>query len=222
MSNEQQPATMTAKQLMAIEEGLRNPTLFVQNGYGWAISLLAEAKHLQASDRLWKQALDLNTELNQEVQRLTDESRKYDYEYVQLYKLQAEESERAKRAEIEVDRLTAEVQRQQGEIERLTAEREWQVDHAKSLIDIASSHKADADRLQAENDQLREEVDGWKSVNKRAHDECNQLRAMRDQLRQQLGEATEALEKIDARDSGPSGTIASGALERMRGDRTDG
>ncbi|QJC52915.1 hypothetical protein HGI30_15960 [Paenibacillus albicereus] len=72
-----QPARMTAEQIAEISEGLRNPTLFVQNGYGWANSLLAEVQRQQG-------------EINIHVAEIDRMTRKWACEVTATKRLQAE------------------------------------------------------------------------------------------------------------------------------------
>ncbi|WP_069202661.1 hypothetical protein [Paenibacillus sp. D9] len=136
--------------------------------------------------------------LTAEIERLTaDRDRQYSLK-VETYRKNAEWQEQH-------ERLTAEVQRQQGEIERLTAER---TEMREEYVRYRSNLRAEKDRLQAVNDQYR----------------------------QQLGEAVEVLEadgvsralryyqKQGLCEGGDYDEIESAweLLDRLKGDRTDG
>ncbi len=96
--------------------------------------------------------------------------------------------------------LLAEVQRQQGEIERL-----------KNYPESVRLHFTEAcnerDRLQAENDQLRQQVQHEHNLHMQEMDERRKARDEEDQLRQQLDEWKRLLLQADT---------------KLKGDRTDG
>lgn len=236
---EQQP--MTAEQMAEIVQALEKPSSLKLDGTDLWIKgdgYLGENRHVFL--------VDLRS-LLAEVQRLkadlaaaewkalwceghVEDARRSALHWQNAYREKVEETVK------EYAHLQAEVQRQQGEIERLEARmgaNHLQALHNATLLD---EQRDRADRLQAENDRLRDKL---QQIDGQRQDAVQES----DQLRQRLEEAVEALEwygdVTEEEDSVyycqprgygvmPSKVQVDGGqraldfLKKLKGDRTDG